>query len=313
MPMTSQHIYGFESATPETVTPRDTNVGANLRARALDVKTTSDYDTLLKHLPGHVELTYYDKKPPLCEVLLKHITRFRVFKAENKPCYISEAPSNELFVISNRLRVFDSIARYIHVDKMLRRSWLCMRLEWLSCRIVGVDRLTDEEQAMVDRVMDPGYSNDLAAEEVVAVEKFERCRAQQHGVYDVPSLTKLKRLDLGYENRYPWTHKRSGEVYEVEGVQYLKYTMPPTFDTLELSLASGLDGLAALKELEMIRFKCINHRIGRTEVDWMAKSWPKLNLIYGLDNERLYDIEPSQERAALKEYFQQLRPDKQIK
>ncbi|KAG0356068.1 hypothetical protein BG005_005008 [Podila minutissima] len=148
--------------------------------------------------------------------------------------------------------------------------------------------------------MAPGYTADLSAEEGAAVEKFQRCQAQHHGVYDrLARLTKLKHLDLGYENGIPG----------LDGEKYLKYTSGPTFDTLELSLASGLDRLGALKNLEMIGFECINHRIGRPELEWMAKSWPKLNLMYGLDKEKLDGIEHSKKRVALKEYFQQLRPD----
>ncbi|KAG0093918.1 hypothetical protein BGZ93_007333 [Podila epicladia] len=61
--------------------------------------------------------------------------------------------------------------------------------------------------------------------------------------------------------------------------------------------------------MEMIGFECINHYIGQEELAWMGKSWPRLKLMYGLDKERLPDLEPNKERAALKEYFQQLRPD----
>ncbi|KAG0379354.1 hypothetical protein BGX24_000770 [Mortierella sp. AD032] len=91
-------------------------------------------------------------------------------------------------------------------------------------------------------------------------------------------------------------------------VLYVEY-VGPTFDTLEMLLESGLDRLEALRDLEMIGFECINHQIGRAELDWMAKSWPKLRLMYGLDKERLYEIEYDKHRAALRRYFKRLRPD----
>ncbi|KAF9292985.1 hypothetical protein BGZ74_011895 [Mortierella antarctica] len=315
--------FGFGSGSaetiprgPEKVTPRGANIGANLRE--LVVANVHDYATLMKHLPDRVELTWNeepvgDNRIPL--QLPEHSTRFGVFKATHRPWYIDEGArldhdvANDLLVTSSRLRVFDSIRHYIRVDEMLRQPWACMGLEWLSCRIVGMDRLDDEEQPQVDRVMAPGYTADLSAEEGAAVEKFQRCQAQHHGVYDrLACLTKLKHLDLGYENRYPWQYK-GGNTYEVDGKEYVLYDTEPTFDTLELSLASGLDRLDALKSLEMIGFERINHRIGRAELEWMAKNWPRLKLMYGLDKERLYYIEPSQERGALREYFQQLRPD----
>ncbi|KAG0093909.1 hypothetical protein BGZ92_000024 [Podila epicladia] len=277
---------------PEHILPRDPSVGANLRE--LVAMTVVDYTTFLKHLPDHVELTWFDgswtRGHMESEIRARH----------------DEA--NELLVTSSRLRVFDSIWHYIRVDEMLRQPWACMGLEWLSCQIIGMERLDAGDQFMVDRVMAPGYSDKLDAQERAAVDKFERCRDLHHRVYDrLASLTKLKHLDLGFEDRdlyvllYNYT-------YYVDGKQYFEYGRPP-FDTLELSLASGLDRLGALKNLEMIGFECINHQIGQAELEWMAKSWPKLNLMRGLAKEKLNKIEHCKERAALKEYFQQLRPD----
>lgn len=40
----------------------------------------------------------------------------------------------------------------------------------------------------------------------------------------------------------------------------------------------------------------------------MVETWPKLNLMYGLAKDRLMDIEYDQEKAALKEYMQKLKP-----
>ncbi|KAG0226734.1 hypothetical protein BGW41_004087 [Actinomortierella wolfii] len=192
---------------------------------------------------------------------------------------------------------------------MLRQPWACMGLERLACRIVGVDRLTPEEEIVASQILKPGYSATLSAEETLIVQKFNRCCAQYHGVYNaLARLTRLKHLDLGYENRYPWAFKGGMYYTGDDGEEYLYYD-GPIFDTLELSLKSGLGRLATLKDLEMFGFECLNHKIGTAELDWMAKSWPKLKLMYGLDRERLMDIEHCKRRAALKEYFQKIRPD----
>ncbi|KAG0203703.1 hypothetical protein BGX33_008950 [Mortierella sp. NVP41] len=245
--------------------------------------------------------------------LRERMPQIESFRTTHQPQYIDEGrpesdPANQFLVTNRHLKEFDSIQHHLWVDDMLRQPWACMGLEWLTCRIVGVDRLFPEEEDIVTRVMATGYSVELSAEESGAVEKFNRCRAQHHGVYDrLASLTRLKHLDFGYENRYIWTSK-SEEYYTAEdGEEYLEYN-GPVFDTLELTLESGLGRLAALRDLEMFGFECVNHRIGRAELDWMAKSWPKLKLMYGLDRERLY-IEPSKERAALRKYFLELRPD----
>ncbi|KAG0372166.1 hypothetical protein BGX24_000610 [Mortierella sp. AD032] len=150
---------------------------------------------------------------------------------------------------------------------------------------------------------------ELTEEEAVAVEKFQWCQRQHHGVYDqLARLTRLKHLDLGYESRYPLTYI-SRWTYERDGQEYVEYSDGKTFDTLELSLESGLDRLGVLKNLEMFGFECLNHRIGKKELDWMAKNWPRLKLMYGLDKEKLTMIEHDQERAVLKAYFQQSRLD----
>ncbi|KAF9302997.1 hypothetical protein BGZ74_004515 [Mortierella antarctica] len=306
------------SSVSANVLPRVPSIGANLRE--LIVTNVDDYATLLKLLPDHVELTWFERTQNCMVVPLKlpeHSTRFGVFKAPGRPWYIDEVledrplhdVANELFVTSSRLRVFDSIRHFVHVDEMLRQPWACMGLEWLTCRIVGLDRLKDTEQALVDRVLAPGYTSDLSAEEGAAVEKFQRSRAQHHGIYDrLASLSKLKHLELGFENRCQLTYRDGPTYVGTDGKEYVKYA-EPMFDTLELSLASGLDRLGALKGMEMIGFECINHRIGRAELKWMAKSWPKLRLMYGLSKEKQHRLEHNEERTALREYFQQLRPD----
>ncbi|KAF9090349.1 hypothetical protein BGX29_011526 [Mortierella sp. GBA35] len=273
-----------------------------------------DWDTLLRYFPS---IVVWETEEMLNEevtlYLRERMPQIESFRTTHQPQYIDESrpesdPANQFLVTNRHLKEFDSIQHHLWVDDMLRQPWACMGLEWLTCRIVGVDRLFPEEEDIVTRVMATGYSVELSAEESGAVEKFNRCRAQHHGVYDrLASLTRLKHLDFGYENRYTWTSKSEEYYIAEDGEEYLEYN-GPVFDTLELTLESGLGRLAALRDLEMFGFECVNHRIGRAELDWMAKSWPKLKLMYGLDRERLY-IEPSKERAALKKYFLELRPD----
>ncbi|KAG0267223.1 hypothetical protein DFQ27_009004 [Actinomortierella ambigua] len=276
-----------------------------------------DWAVILKLIPS---IAKWDTVEMLDEetaaFLASHCPNLESVRALHTPWFIDDMgpdrgddPANQLLVSHARLRVFDNIHHHIKVDEMLRRPWACMGLEWLSCRIVGVVRLMDEEELVVARVMAPDYTTELTASETRVVERFRQSRAHHRGVYErLASLTRLKHLDLGYENRYPWEYK-GGETYVgKDGEEYLSYN-GATFDTLELTLESGLGQLAALKDLEMFGFECLNHKIGRAELDWMAKSWPKLKLMYGLDSERLYMIEKCKKRAALREYFQKIRPD----
>jgi hypothetical protein len=101
---------------------------------------------------------------------------------------------------------------------------------------------------------------------------------------------------------------RTRRASQVDGVGYFKYAEQPTFDTFRIVSGIGVGPSWEVQNLETIGFWCINHSIGRLELDWMAKSWPRLKLMYDLDKERLYLIEHDKERAALKEYLLQLRP-----
>ncbi|KAG0071913.1 hypothetical protein BGZ89_008983 [Linnemannia elongata] len=269
-----------------------------------------DWETILRYIPSIAE--WASESMPDMILLAERfpgLESFESFHDVSEYLPAESDPANRFLSTSCNLRKFDSIKNCIRVDEMLRLPWTCMGLEWLTCRIVGVDRLNEEEEAVVARVMVPGYSAELTEEETRAVEKFHRCRAQHHGVYNrLASLMRLKHLDLGYENRNPWEYKGGVSYIGNDGEEYLEYCKP-AFDTLELTLESGLDRLAALKELEMFGFECLNHRIGKAELDWMAKSWPKMTLMYGLDKERLMDIEYDKKRIELRKYFKRLRPE----
>ncbi|KAG0345076.1 hypothetical protein BG004_003974 [Podila humilis] len=348
-PPTSQQLMTFPppvlSATKEDTTDLPvlydlTSIFANLQV--LDFEAADDYDAVFAHVPEHVEITYHDQsdqfsyhRRPESSLSLfprKYIRRYNIIKGE-RPWFLDrsgisfmEQPPppgfiNTILSSNPNVRIIDSIERYILVDEMLRSPWICMGLEQLTCQIIGMERLTEKEEEQAAVVLQgirmSSSSSSSSSSEVLSNEednnillaKVQRIRAKHHAVYDCLSqLSKLKVLDLGYENRNPWTYK-SGETYEVDGVEYLEYTEEPVFDTLELSLDSGLDRLAGLKNLETFGFECINHRVGEAELEWMAKQWPKLRTLRGLQREGLMDIEPCQKREALRTYMERLRPD----
>ncbi|KAG0342685.1 hypothetical protein BG000_002469 [Podila horticola] len=57
-------------------------------------------------------------------------------------------------------------------------------------------------------------------------------------------------------------------------------TRPCQWYSLEMSLQSGLDELASLKDLRELDVGLINHRIGIVELEWMSANWPNLKCIY---------------------------------
>jgi hypothetical protein len=59
----------------------------------------------------------------------------------------------------------------------------------------------------------------------------------------------------------------------------------PVLSRLEMSLKSGLDKLSGLKRLKELDVSNMRSQIGKQEVKWMAKQWPKLRVIRGLPEE----------------------------
>ncbi|KAF9974967.1 hypothetical protein BGZ73_001496 [Actinomortierella ambigua] len=72
---------------------------------------------------------------------------------------------------------------------------------------------------------------------------------------------------------------------------------------LEMTLESGLDELAGLKDLEELDIHHMDHRVGVPELEWMAKNFPKLRRLNGM-----YDSlePPSQE---VQSWLENNRPD----
>ncbi|KAF9126189.1 hypothetical protein BGW39_006822, partial [Mortierella sp. 14UC] len=97
--------------------------------------------------------------------------------------------------------------------------------------------------------------------------------------------------------------------YTVDGVDYLSYGYSIPY-TMELSLASGLDRLATLKDLEVFGFEEVDHRIGKPELEWMAVNRSQLKVMCGLQEDKMFRmLEPNREKAELRGYMQMLSPD----
>ncbi|KAF9958620.1 hypothetical protein BGZ72_000118 [Mortierella alpina] len=214
-------------------------------------------------------------------------------------------PANRILSACPTLKTFDAHWHYIHADELSRTPWTCSGLETLRCRLVGLERLNKEQEAMYERVSAPGYAVELTAEELAVVSQFDRCRRQQYQVLDrLASLPSLKVLDLGLKNRDPY----STNYYEHDGREYCDYG-GPFADTMELTLEAGLERLAGLKNLEVFGFDGADHRIGKRELSWMAEQWPKLKAIRGLAQDDLANVQYDYHKAELRRHMGSLRPD----
>jgi hypothetical protein len=201
------------------------------------------------------------------------------------------------------LMVLDAQVHTIHMSLHASEPWECFGLETLHCRVGGIIRLTPTEEcifndgcdasavkkALLCLLMD-GY--DVEEEEIDPEMIFAKQRnsvTQQMRVYDrLAGLKRLKSLQLG--PRQP------------NGMSYYPQAQLYQDDTLELTLDTGLERLGELKELEVFAFKGTGSRVGMAEVEWMARAWPKLRELRGLNDSFLKATE-------LKEYMNRLRPD----
>ncbi|KAF9287119.1 hypothetical protein BGZ68_002222 [Mortierella alpina] len=264
---------------------------------------------------------------PALEAIQTYCKDIEVVKALYDPFYVKQNSQrrpimdavNSFLMSCPTLKVFDVTEHCIHADELILHPWACHGLETFRCRIVSFARLKKEQQTVYDRVSAPGYTAALTNAEAVVVRQFDQCRRQQHQVLDrLASLPNLKVLDLGYENRDPSAYQ--GELYNSYDEEYpdsysfrggSKFYMygGPIADTLELSLDSGLERLAGLKHLEIFGFEGTDHRIGKRELNWIAKQWPRLRIMRGFAKDKLLYLKYDEKKAALREYMRSLRPD----
>ncbi|KAF9366605.1 hypothetical protein BGX34_000073 [Mortierella sp. NVP85] len=292
----------------------------------------SNLTTLLPYLTSLRELRVNGLTNGSVEALATHCKNLEVLEWIHNPTHVPDFgnrppirdPIRSLFVSCPNLKVFDGIERFINADDIIQDPWVCQKIEKFRCRIVGIVRLTKDEQTILNGILashpkfqyDEAVSSVLSAlsnEEREVAQKHMRSREQQRLVYErLASLHHLKHLDLGFEIRDPDPADFVlFDLYysDVDGQVYRNYGPSRTPDTLELTLASGLGQLRSLKHLEMFGFEAVDHRIEKRELGWMANNWPALKLMYGLAKDRFDMVEPDTTKDKLREYMQELRPD----
>ncbi|KAG0362399.1 hypothetical protein BGX24_005111 [Mortierella sp. AD032] len=161
--------------------------------------------------------------------------------------------------------------------------WACKQLQIFECKITNVPRpdITVTEIDDLDdlpirwtppaSVMDP-FIFTIAQEESHAL--------QRRLLKNLGRCTHLRKLWLG-----TCGSNRDDPEYsylQIRGIRTMLIDSYVQTSCLELSLASGLDELSGLKELEELVIWRMAHRIGVAEVKWMVEHWPKLKIIRGL-------------------------------
>lgn len=205
---------------------------------------------------------------------------------------------------------FDGVRNEIEARSMVLNPWICEGLVVLRLQIIGVTRLTEEEEIDYKQgLLFRRLNRVLSEAETRALEKYDKVREQHQAIYgQLAKLVHLTDLELGMEYRTLNNRWRNPVIQR--GAQSYEDYGDPFPDTLELSLASGLDQLSTLTKLEVFGFESVDHRIDEEELRWMANKWPRLRVMRGLheleDVERLmHDGEKWHRRV----FMQRLRPD----
>ncbi|KAG0251225.1 hypothetical protein BGZ95_006959, partial [Linnemannia exigua] len=235
------------------------------------------------------------------------------------------------------LTTLDAINYSIEVDYLLAEPWVCRGLQTFRCLIIGMNRLTveeediyitwatraslrdkgekekEEEEEKEDGEEDVDSNNKDEAQDVAKVkeivEQRYRCYALHERVYSrLAEMAQLRVLDLGYK----FCPKRilNDNIQEtmLRGRLYSELT-PPIVNTLELTLDSGLAQLSSLKSLEIFGFEGVDHGIGTKELAWMAESWPRLRIMRGLHDPPSSAVVTSDPKTRmLRKCMEELRP-----
>ncbi|KAF9922212.1 hypothetical protein FBU30_007698 [Linnemannia zychae] len=242
------------------------------------------------------------------------VTLFQILPNFYNVAYIHQLRVSKLSTLLHTyptLRVLDRIDQRLSAENLLAHPWATLNnLTVLRCQIVGIERLTVQEEELLN-LASPSWIARLGSDSDLVSKHNRSVTVQQKVLSHIGKLVHLKVLDLGYEWRDVWADSRENcSRYTRDEVSYIAYEKPYA-DTLELSLISGLAQLSSLFQLQVFGFEGVDHRIGKSELEWISTHWPHLKVMRGLqdDGEFLEKLEPDVKRTALREYMQVLRPD----
>ncbi|KAG0280758.1 hypothetical protein BGZ95_008784, partial [Linnemannia exigua] len=279
---------------------------------------------ILPYVPDLLEigLAYLDHD--IATALVAHCPRLQRFYQPVHPNTIHRSKSGEsgecnsigiLLSSCPHLRELDSVHLEIDADYLIANSWICDNtLQTLRCQIVGVTRLSQDEEIDYNQGILFRYrlGYPLSEQESLAVDKhILQIRPQHSQIYaQLAKMTHLRVLELGTEYRDISLNNYRAIPSIFRGAQsYIDYGSPAT-DTLELSLVSGLGQLSTLKNLEVFGLDGVDYRINEEELYWMAKEWPRLKAIDGFQEVKgFWRLMHDGERWYRRVFMQMLRPD----
>jgi len=175
-----------------------------------------------------------------------------------------------------RLRILKGQGLAMRVTNVCRQPWVCTNLRELQCLIVGVPRMSTEQEKVLAEgppevpnsknetqkdAKDAGTPRHLRYSGVVKLKERSKV-VQRQAFAQFARLQQLRILDLG--DTSPWSdHKIVCE------------------NSLDFSLESGLNQLKTLRNLRVLGIKNLDHRMEEKEAEWMVEHWPNLAMLKG--------------------------------
>ncbi|KAF8940314.1 hypothetical protein EDD21DRAFT_109595 [Dissophora ornata] len=162
-------------------------------------------------------------------------------------------------------------------------NWICRRLQRLSFGVVGIPRLTKQQQAILDHMLqrlgitlstlgtdvENFLEGSCTEEESFIWRQYQECKRLQQAVYQrLGQFTELYELDLGLPLQLASDNEGVEDRYE-----------RLVSESLELTLASGLGHMSRLGKLRILGICRVDQRLLGTEIKWMKGHWPCLKVV----------------------------------
>ncbi|KAF9540895.1 hypothetical protein EC957_003642 [Mortierella hygrophila] len=293
----------------QPIAVQDNNVSFQLSEIRFTLDDSTDNPTRLvfSYLPHLRHITLKRLRGYIAHIIVTYCRELETFRQlENEDVFLTGPTTDTALILLQgcpKLKVLDVYQSQVRAESLLASPpWVCEKLETLRCMITGVSRLSTQDMKTLNDLSVSGSSRNvfLTKQDRNALKTGRETMGQQQRILErLANLTHLKVLELASKR------PKDNRLRPDEDHLYVDHFS----DTLELTLASGLGQLAALKGLEMFGFEGCNHEIDRPELDWIVKSWPRLRAMRGLRQTGVLTSRFEMRKTELRAYMQQLRPD----
>lgn len=262
----------------------------------------------LKHIvltqDGSAHRAYTSDDNVVKDAFLRHASTLEHFSTIY--CDLSEDTLQAILCPRPTLRTLNTMGEVdVHIPlykeveldalQIIYGSWACNQLEVFECKILNVSRPDIVITPLGDVYLNPPFpppgpgpgpgpvpasAQDQVLLSGTTLVTQQEGHAIQRGVLrQLGQLTHLRRLHLG-RCGHDWDMAEYSQL-EIRGIRTMAVDAYFYHYCLKLSLESGLDVLAGLKQLEELGVAQKAHRIGLVEVQWVVENWSRLRMNSG--------------------------------